>query len=78
MKHLALLVSILAFILIPNVLFAGIYKCVDGAENISFATEPKPGCSRLQESADTDRLALLIGNSNYAGGGSLPNPVNSG
>ena len=76
MKQSALLMALLVFILIPNVVFAGIYKCVDGAGNISFATEQKPGCSLLQESADSERLALLIGNSNYADGSSLPNPVN--
>ena len=76
MKQSALLMALLVFILIPNIVFAGIYKCVDGNGNISFATEPKPGCSLLQESADSERLALLIGNSSYADGSSLPNPVN--
>lgn len=76
MKRRALLMTALIFILTPNILFAGIYKCVDGNGNISFATEPKPGCSLLQESAGSERLALLIGNSNYGRSGSLPNPVN--
>jgi tetratricopeptide (TPR) repeat protein len=76
MKYKGLWIAILAFILIPNVLFAGIYKCVDGNGNTSFSVEPKPGCTLLQESADADRLALLIGNSNYSDGGNLPNPVN--
>jgi hypothetical protein len=76
MKQSALLMALLVFILIPNVMFAGIYKCVDGNGNTSFSVEPKPGCTLLQESADADRLALLIGNSNYGDGSSLPNPVN--
>jgi hypothetical protein len=76
MKYKASLMALLTFILIPNVLFAGIYKCVDGNGNTSFSVEPKPGCTLLQESADADRLALLIGNSDYGDGSSLPNPVN--
>ena len=85
MKHRGLWMAILAFILVPNVLFAGIYKCVDGAGNISFTVSPKPGCTLLggstepeppQGSTESERLALLIGNSHYTHGGSLDNPVN--
>jgi hypothetical protein len=94
MKYKASLMALLVFILIPNVMFAGIYKCVDGDGNVSFTASQKPGCTLiggsaepelpqssaepapLQGSAEMERLALLIGNSNYIHGGSLDNPVN--
>ena len=85
MKYKASLIALLVFILIPNVMFAGIYKCVDGDGNISFTASPKPGCTllggsaepeSLQGFAEMERLALLIGNSHYNHGGSLANPVN--
>jgi hypothetical protein len=94
MKRRGLWLAILAFILVPNVLFAGIYKCVDGNGNVTFSASQKPGCTLiggppepelpqssaesepLQGSAEMERLALLIGNSNYTHGGSLDNPVN--
>jgi len=71
-----MLMALLVFILIPNVMFAGIYKCIDGDGNATFVTEPKSGCTLLGGSADSERLALLIGNSNYGRGSNLPNPVN--
>jgi hypothetical protein len=58
MKYKALLMALLVFILIPNVLFAEIYRCVDGNGSVTFSAEPDPGCTLLEKSVDSEESTV--------------------